>query len=66
MDAASLVGLLPSGTTADTAPSGGVTDGDGIDPRKDSRVRKEKDEKEAEKGGEKVKTRQEAREKAEK
>ena len=50
-----LFGLLPSGTGADAAPSGGATDGGGIDPRKDRRVRKEKDEDDAEKGGEKTK-----------
>ena len=60
-DAASPAGQLPSGTTADLAPSGGVTEDCGRGSRKDSRVRKEKDEEETEKGGKRVKSRQETR-----
>ena len=57
-DATSLGGLLPSGIATDAAPSGGATSGGGIDSRKDSRVRKDKDEDDADKGGKKTKTRQ--------
>ena len=40
--------LLPSVTVADAAPSGGATDGGGTDSRKDGRLRKDKDENDAE------------------
>ena len=56
---------MPSGTVADAASSGDANSGGRIDSRKDSRVRKDKDEDDADKGGKKIKTRQEAREKAE-
>ena len=56
--ATSLGGLLPIGTAIDAASSGGATSGGEIDSRKDSRVRKDKDEGDAGKGGKKTKTRQ--------
>ena len=63
-DAASPVWLSPSGTAADEASGGKVTSGGGTDSQKDSRVRKDKDEDDANKIGKKIKTRQDAREKA--